>query len=219
MTTKRIGPLLVVPILLLVASSMDRLGFLSAAPPAQGPTDAAFLAHPALGALHVIGGLAMILLGPLQLVASLRRRRPALHRWAGRAFVVTGLATGATGLVMNVVFPPVGGLPKLAVLYLMSAGMIAAIVVGLRAILRGDVATHRTWMARAFGIALSAGTTAVLLVPWFVLAGPPSDAVLGLSRWVGLLVTMAIVELVVRGGWHWRATVPRAPGDDPRLAL
>lgn len=201
MTTKRAGWLLpslvIVQVLLLVASSADRLWFLGAAPPAQSPTDAAFLAHPALGALHVIAGLIMILLGPLQLVASLRRRRPALHRWAGRAFVVSGLATGATGIVMNVVFPPVGGAPRVAVIYVMSVGMIAAIMVGLRAIVRGDVATHRAWMTRALGIALSAGTTGFLLVPWFLLYGPASDVVLGLSRWLGLALTMLVVEIVL----------------------
>jgi hypothetical protein len=45
-----------------------------------GDVDAGFTHHPVLMFVHMLPGLAFMLLGPLQFLPRLRSRRPALHR-------------------------------------------------------------------------------------------------------------------------------------------
>src|SRR5258708_1183455 len=57
--------------------------------------------------LHVAPSLLFVLLAPLQFVSSLRRRRPRLHRWTGRAVMSLGGVLGISALWLSV--HPVGG--------------------------------------------------------------------------------------------------------------
>src|SRR5215472_11244974 len=63
--------------------------------------DANFLRHRVLTTVHIIPGLLFMVLGPFQFIRRLRTRRPALHRWTGRVFIVSGLVVGTTALVMG----------------------------------------------------------------------------------------------------------------------
>lgn len=189
----------------LVVPSLSRLAFLLHPTASASPTDLAFEHHRPTGLLHVVPGLVMVALMPIQASRRLRRRWPALHRWSGRAFVLVGLSLSGSAVVMNLRFPLVGGLLKLTVIYTMCVAQLATLALGMRAIRRRDVSGHRTWMARAMGVALSAGSAGIFVVP-FYLAGAVTDLVVGVGRWLGFLGTMAAVE------WRLRwVTATRAP--------
>jgi hypothetical protein len=49
--------------------------------------------------LHFAGGGIVLVLGSIQLIASVRNRFPAVHRWIGRVYVVASLLTGVGGLL------------------------------------------------------------------------------------------------------------------------
>jgi len=194
----------------LVAPSLSRLVFLLHPPLPADPTDAAFVAHRPTGLLHVVPGLVMVALMPVQGSARMRRRWPALHRWSGRVFVLAGLTVSVTAAVMNVVFPVVGGMPKLTVIGAMCVAQVATLALGLRAIWRRDVAGHRRWMVRAMGVTLSAGGAGLFAVPLFA-AGLHADVVVGVGRWLGFIATLAAVEWWHRtgdgaGSWARRAS-------------
>lgn len=196
---RKLAPALAVLIALcfLVLPSVARLVFLLDPPAGGEPTDLAFAEHRLTGFLHIVPGLLMVLLMPLQLSTRLRVRWPALHRWSGRLFVLTGLLVSMTGVVMNVIFPVVGGLLKVTVIYVMCIAELTTLALGMRAIWRRDVPAHRRWMVRAMGVALAAGTAGVFVVPFYA-AGALSDTVVGVGRWLGFLTTMAVVELWLR---------------------
>lgn len=181
----------------LVLPSIARFVFLLDPPAGGEPTDLAFAEHRLTGFLHVVPGLLMVLLMPLQMSARVRLKWPALHRWSGRVFVLTGLLLSITGVVMNVLFPVVGGLLKVTVIYVMCIAEVATLALGMRAIWQRDVAAHRRWMVRAMGVALAAGTAGVFVVPFYA-AGAMSDTVVGVGRWLGFLTTMIAVELWLR---------------------
>ncbi len=181
----------------LVLPSIARFVFLLDPPAGGEPTDLAFAEHRLTGFLHVVPGLLMVLLMPLQMSARVRLKWPALHRWSGRVFVLTGLLLSITGVVMNMLFPVVGGLLKVTVIYVMCIAEVATLALGMRAIWRRDVAAHRRWMVRAMGVALAAGTAGVFVVPFYA-AGAMSDTVVGVGRWLGFLTTMIAVELWLR---------------------
>ncbi len=130
----------------------------------------AFYAH--IGA----GGLAL-LLSPLQFLPGLRVRAPRLHRVVGRVVLGSIAVGGVSGLVLAPLnlAGPVGtaGFGLLAVLW------VAFAATALRAVRRGDVATHRRWMVRAFALTYAAVTLrlwlGVLIAAQMGLAGVPEQ--------------------------------------------
>lgn len=161
--------------------------------------------------MHVVPGLVMVALMPIQTSRRLRQRWPALHRWSGRLFVLFGLSLSASAVVMNIRFPVVGGLLKLTVIYAMCVAQLATMALGMRAILRYDVSGHRKWMVRAMGVAFAGGTAGIFVVP-FYLMGEVTDLVVGVGRWLGFLGTAAAVEWWLRFGDPQRSETTRDDG-------
>jgi len=85
-----------------------------------------------------------------------RARVPRLHRVTGRVVLVAIALAGTAGFLLSWfnVAGPIGtaGFGTLAVLWVSFAAL------GLRAILRGDVTTHRRWMLRTFALTYAAVT-------------------------------------------------------------
>jgi uncharacterized membrane protein len=128
--------------------------------------------------LHVtFGGLAL-LLSPVQFVARLRTRAPAVHRAVGRVALASIGVAGLAGLVLapHSLAGPVGtaGFGLLAVLW-PACGATA-----FRAIRRGDVDAHRRWMVRTFALTYAAVTLrlwlGLLIAVQAALADVPADA-------------------------------------------
>ncbi|MEZ4393770.1 MAG: DUF2306 domain-containing protein [Polyangiales bacterium] len=205
-----------VALVFLVLPSLSRLSFLLRAPPAADATDAAFLAHRPTGLTHVVAGLLLLALTPLQLSATARRRWPWLHRWSGRVFVLVGLAVSMSAGVMNAVFPVIGGLATRSVIAAMIVAQVTTLSLGLRAISRRDVAQHRRWMTRAAGVALSAGSAGLFAAPLFA-AGVDRDVTVGAARWIGFVTTLAVVEGWLRGHVVAGDAAP-APSQTPLLS-
>ena len=94
-----------------VAVSIRRLivlgnpGGNSASPTAA--LDALFAAKAGLTRGHVIAGLVLATLIPVQLSARVRSRFPRVHRWLGRTLMVTGIVVGLSGYAMVAI--PIGG--------------------------------------------------------------------------------------------------------------
>ena len=186
-----------IPVLFIVVPSLARLAFLLNPPVSMNPTDMAFALHRPTGLLHILPGLVMVALMPIQASRRLRQRWPALHRWSGRVFVLVGLSLCASAVVMNIRFPVVGGLLKQSVIYAMCVAQLATKALGMRAIRRRDVSGHRKWMVRAMGVALSGGSAGVFVVPIYVM-GEVTDLVVGVGRWMGFLGTVVVVEWWLR---------------------
>jgi uncharacterized membrane protein len=100
-------------------------------------------------------GIALIL-GPFQFLNGLRKRRPTLHRWMGRIYLVGILLGGLSAFLIapGMISGLVGeiGLMSLAVLWLVTGWKAYA---SIRA---GNVIAHREWMIRSFGLTFAAVT-------------------------------------------------------------
>lgn len=62
-------------------------------------------------AAHLATGAIILLLGPVQLIASVRNRWPAIHRWVGRIYVFTAGVAGTGGLGFILIEGTIGGGP------------------------------------------------------------------------------------------------------------
>jgi uncharacterized membrane protein len=154
--------------------------------------NARFFAAPVPVLLHIVGATVFCVLGAFQFVPRLRRR--AWHRVAGRAVVLSGLVAALAGLWLTVFFPNPGSDLLNAFRVVFGSFMVTALALGLTAIRRRNVATHRAWMRRAYAIGVSAGTQAVVTGIWFAAAGTPSRLVgdvLLIAAWV---INLAVAE-------------------------
>jgi uncharacterized membrane protein len=146
-----------------------------------------------LAAHIVFAGLAL-LLSPIQLSGWVRARALALHRVIGRVVLASIVVGGASGFLLawfNVAGPiGTAGFAALAVLWVTFA------LLGLRAILRGDVATHRRWMLRAFAMTYAAVTLRLWLLTLIPLLGDFRSAYL-LVPFLCWVPNLVVVELVL----------------------
>ena len=150
---------------------------------------------------HIIGGSAVLMLGLAQFSARLRRAWPGWHRWVGRVLVAAGIEFALSGLWMN--FSAAAQLGSrlydtaqngMALIYL---GVLA---LGIAAIRRKDIARHRVWMMRSYAITLGAATQTVMLLPVFLVFGPPEGLLLDLVFISGWVINLAVAEIVLRRG-------------------
>jgi len=186
------------------AASIRRLVVL--AHPAAGDAnpmlalDALFLSKAGLTRTHVIAGLVLAVLIPLQ-VSALRDRFPAVHRWLGRTAMLAGLAVGLSGYAMVAV--PVGGPLEVSAIVVYATAFLGALLMAWRRIRAWDVDGHREWMLRAVAIVLGIATTRPVVGVFFAtssLTGLAPSEFFGIAFWIGFTVT------AIAGEWYVRRT-------------
>jgi uncharacterized membrane protein len=199
-STRSIGwvpyPLIALVVVPAIAGSL-RLVELAGGPHLM-PANPRITASPVPVIVHIICAVFYAILGAFQFSPGLRRRWPAWHRVGGRALVVLGLAVALSALWMTAFYPraPGGALAHVFRLAF-GTGMAASIILGFNAIRRGDVRRHRAWMARAYALALGAGTQAFTLGIGNAVLGK-SELTIALMLGAGWVINLAVVEYVIR---------------------
>ncbi len=156
----------------------------------------AFEAHRVAILTHIFCSALAMLLGPWQFVPGLRARRPVLHRWSGRLYLVAGvLPGGIAGLyVSGFAFGgPVNqlGFAVLAVLWLASG------VQAYRTIRAGRVNAHRQWMLRNFALTFAAVTLRIYLGT-FAAMGIPFATFYAWLGWLCWVPNVLLIEWYIR---------------------
>jgi predicted membrane protein DUF2306 len=96
---------------------------------------------------HLIGGGISILAGAFQFNATLRNRRPAVHRMIGRVYLVTVLIGGVSALLLAPTSS--GGLPAHLGFGLLAAGWLTTSGIAYREVRAGEYDRHQDWMTRS----------------------------------------------------------------------
>lgn len=171
--------------------------------PAIGPRSPQILenlfARPWLD-LHIAGAATALLVGPLNLLAPIRRRAPGVHRWIGRTYVIACVVGGAGGLVIafGSFAGPIAtaGFASLAICWLVTN------VQGWRSARARRFADHRSWMIRSFALTFAAVTLRLYLpfIPLFHASFVEGYRVISFLAWVP---NMIAAELYLRRA-AWR---------------
>ncbi len=111
--------------------------------PGDTAGNAALVGH-LLFAIIIIGG------GPLQLIPQIRARFPAFHRWLGRTYMLTAVASAIGGLYLIWTRPIFGPLVNNIATSLDGVLIIAFAAIALRYAIARDIRTHRRWALRLF---------------------------------------------------------------------
>jgi uncharacterized membrane protein len=162
------------------------------------PANPRITASPVPVIVHIVCAVLYATLGAFQFSSGLRRRWPSWHRVAGRVLVVLGLAVAFSALWMTAFYPRVPGGALAHVFRLaFGTGMAASIILGFNAIRRRDIARHRAWMARAYALALGAGTQTLTLGLGNAVFGT-SELNTALMLGAGWVINLAVVEYIIR---------------------
>lgn len=146
-------------------------------------------------AVHVAAGVTALVVGPLQFVASIRKRMPTLHRAIGMTYVAACAVSLPASLMLaaGTTSGPVAG-AGFAIL-----GLLLAVFtwLGLRAAIERRFADHRLWMLRSYAMTATA-ITLRLMLPAAGLLGfdflPAYQAI----AWLSWMTNLALVEYYIR---------------------
>lgn len=161
--------------------------------------------------IHIVSSAVFALVGAFQFARRFRRRHHSWHRRAGRVLVVAGLLVVASALWMTVFYEPEPGTGNLLYGFrlILTTGTATCLVLGFTAARRRDFTSHRTWMIRAYALALGAGTQAFTVGIGTAVFGT-SDLVGDLSRIAAWVINLAVAELIIRRTTR-RPALPRTP--------
>jgi uncharacterized membrane protein len=146
---------------------------------------------------HMIAAPIALLVGPFQFLAKVRARRPALHRWMGRIYVVACLAAGMAGLATAPFASggPVAGLGFgiLAILW------IAATAGAWNAAMKRNFDLHRRLMRYSFAMTFAAVTLRLQIPIGVVFFGysdyQPLSVWLAYTSWIPNVVAVWLFEM------------------------
>lgn len=164
------------------------------------PEASRFTVFPWPVVIHIVSATLFSIVGALQFLPGLRRGRRSWHRLAGRVLIPAGFLVAASGIWMAAFSDlPAGDGPLLLVLRVgFGAYMLAALALGVRAILQRRFRVHGAWMTRAYAIGIAAGTQAIFLIPVSLVLGSSHELGRGIAMGAAWLVNLAAAELVIR---------------------
>jgi hypothetical protein len=147
---------------------------------------------------HIVAMTVYCLVGAFQFSPALRIRS-RWHRRAGRVLLPAGFIAAISGVWIGVFFGgPADELPLARVRLVFALAMTIFLVMTAVAITRRDFTAHAAWMTRAYAIAVSGGTQALVVALWTIVISE-IDA-LG-EAWLvaaGFVINSVVAELIIR---------------------
>ncbi len=142
--------------------------------------------------IHVLGGSAFGILGPIQFSRALKPKYGLMHRFLGRMFVAAGamLSLSSLGLLWH--FPDAYSPAVNAGRLLFGIALGVALVFAMYAICKQEFFRHRNWMVRAYAIGIGATVVSMVFFPIYILTGEPPKGlaadILFLGSWLGCVL-------------------------------
>lgn len=147
---------------------------------------------------HIVAMTLFCLVGAFQFSPALRIRH-GWHRTAGRVLIPAGFVAAVASIWLAVFFHGPPDERALAMVRLVFAvPMIAFLAMAVLAISRRDFAAHGAWMTRAYAIAVSGGTQALVVALWTIPVGEVDAYGEAWLVAVGFAINSVVAELVIR---------------------
>ncbi len=149
--------------------------------------------------VHVLGGSAFGLLGPVQFSRALQLKYGFVHRVLGRVFGASGamISLSALGLLRRFPFAYSPAISGARLVFGIALG--AALIVAMRAVWQRDFTGHRNWMIRAYAIGIGTTVVSMVFFPIFLVTGAPPQGLVADVAFVGSWTACIVfAELLVR---------------------
>jgi uncharacterized membrane protein len=155
--------------------------------------DAGFARHVALTFIHILPGALFLALAPFQFFPGVRQKHLQFHRWMGRILVISGVIIGVSALIMSYKMN-IGGPNESAATTLFAIVFLICLLKAYRHIRRKEVARHREWMIRAYGVGLGVATTRPIVGMFFAFRKLTPHEFFGIAFWLGFTITFLAAE-------------------------
>lgn len=147
--------------------------------------------------VHIVGTSIALGSGAFQLLGSVRRRAPKVHRWLGWIYALSAFCGGLAGAYLAVALPMVGS--RFAVVSNVTAGLAAAGLVawGVKSHLAGNAAAHGRFMLRSYAV-LTTLQMLYLLILGLSCLGVPLATAYEAAHDLCLPLNLLVVEVGLR---------------------
>lgn len=153
---------------------------------------------------HILGAMTALLLGPIQFSATVRRRWPRLHRYAGRVYVL-GIVVGSIGAMhLALSSSRILAAPPL---FILATLWLSVTVTAFWLAYKRRISVHRQFIIRSYVFTCA---FVVIRLPFpfkFGLSDP--QQISATYEWLVLIVPLLCTEI-------WLAWVPMVKGGTPR---
>lgn len=143
---------------------------------------------------HIIFGGIALLIGWIQFSKNIRTKHRKIHRWIGKAYVLSVMISGPFGFYIAL-FATGGLSPKLG----FSIGAVLWTVItylGFRAIMRGNVERHRQFLMYSYAGTFGAVTLRIWLPLLIAIKGNFIEAY-QIVAWLSWLPNLLVVYLII----------------------
>jgi len=156
-------------------------------------------------AIHLFLAVVIMVGGPLQMVARIRRYAPSLHRLNGRLYMLAVCVTSIAGLYMVWSRGGPGLIPHVGV-SLDAVLIMSFAVLAVRRAMAGDIRAHRRWALRLFMVVNAGWFFRIGLMQWlFLYQGPVgfdpktfTGPFISFLSFADYLLPLAMLELYLR---------------------
>lgn len=201
----------------------DRAGFLISASSMEftdpiatfNPFDGRYVQFSLSSWAHLITGVIIFILGPVQFMPSMRKKSISLHRWSGRIWLSAGGLAALSGGFIGV-FQPFMGIDGQGFNESMATAFFAFYTLfcmgkAYKTIRARNIRAHREWMIRSWALMLAIATERIMLGVLISTTDIGIPVLFGTTFWMAGVVNVAASEIWINltrtpgnGHRHWK---------------
>ena len=189
-------------VLILVGASVEKLFKLNAMDTGsmlfpEGSIEHHYKNHLLLGYLHIVPGLAFLVLGGHQIIPYFRLRNYPLHRTLGKVFLLLSALLFSTAIVLGP-FYPFGNILESVVTLVFGLYLLFATYKAYSAARNKQFEVHKKWVTRLYFVALSVSTIRGIIALFMIQGAQTMQAIFGLAFLLAFILHFILVEIWIR---------------------
>ncbi len=185
------------------------------------PFDGRYVRNPVATWAHLIPGLIIFCLGPLQFIRVIRKKYINFHRWSGRLWLACGFVAALSGSIIGVLDPFMEitgqGFNESMATAFFAMYTLFALTMAYTRIRQRNFGAHREWMIRSFAMMLAVATERVMLGILMSNTSIGVEVLFGTTFWMAGVTNIAAGEIWINltrtpgnGARHWKDLDARA---------
>lgn len=163
----------------------------------EGSIEHHYKNHLLLGYLHIIPGLAFLVLGGYQIIPYFRLRNYPLHRTLGKVFLLLSALLCSTAIVLGLIYP-FGNWLESSVTLLFGLYLLYATYKAYSAARNKQFDTHKNWVTRLYFVALSVSTIRGIIALFMIQGTESMQSIFGMAFLLAFILHFILVEIWIR---------------------
>ncbi|MFC3773829.1 DUF2306 domain-containing protein, partial [Paenibacillus sp. GCM10012303] len=146
--------------------------------------------------IHIALALIALLTGPIGILARIRQRWPALHRWNGRIYALSIVINFIPSLYVS--FFASGGAWSTIGFIILNTLWLLSTIVGVRSARKRNIQMHSKWMTRSFFLSFANTTIYILVAILHYAMDQPYGFSYTVAVWACWILNLSLAEAVIR---------------------